>query len=385
MTYSITIADTPELIEAIRPQWEALQWHPNADIDFFLMVCEQEDSIISPYVLCIHEESQQRAIVVARIENRTIPIRFGYKSIFSRTFRSLTIVRGGLLGDLTNAECIYLVNYVMGMLRRRDIDVIFFSGLPCDSPVYREAKMRPPVQCRDYAHRPASLWLANIPNNANEFFTRIQKKNMKKLQRYWKFLHADNDNSVSFRSFSDSNEVNKLCEDAELIAKTTYHRGIGVGFIDTEAMRRRLFLYASKDTLRGFVLYVKECPVAFWIGILYKKIFYSQHTGYNPIFSKYDCGTFTFKKVIEAICGPGGAELLDFGEGDALYKQRFGDHTIAETNILVFAPKATTVGFNIVRTMAFLAKSALVWTFDRGSLIQRVKKRWRDLVKPRIS
>ncbi len=135
----------------------------------------------------------------------------------------------------------------------------------------------------------------------------------------------------------------------EEVARNTYQRGLGVGFADTPEMRARLRFCAQKGWLRIFVLWIKGTPRAFWIGTLSNQVFVSDYNGYDPGFRDYSIGTFLLADVVEGFCKQG-VKAVDFGFGEAEYKDRFANLTHTEASVCIFSPQAKGVLMNAMRT-----------------------------------
>ena len=137
--------------------------------------------------------------------------------------------------------------------------------------------------------------------------------------------------------YREPGELDDVIPQVEEIAKKTYQRGLGVGFQDTEEIRRRLRFCAEKGWLRVYVLHLGDLPCAFWIGTLYHGCFCSDYLAFDPNFGAYSPGTFLLMKVVEEFCGAGVKEI-DFGPGEGRYKEQFGNLPSNEASIFVSHP-----------------------------------------------
>jgi hypothetical protein len=59
----------------------------------------------------------------------------------------------------------------------------------------------------------------------------------------------------------------------EVVAKKTYQRGLGAGFIDNEETRKRLSFFAQKGMLRVMLLDGDEVPISFDIELYIRTFF----------------------------------------------------------------------------------------------------------------
>src|SRR5207248_1622362 len=185
--------------------------------------------------------------------------------------------------------------------------------------------------------------------------------------------------------FRETSELNTLIADVERVASKSYQRGLGVGFFDNAEIRQRLQLKATKGWLRGYVLYIKECPCAFWIGDINGKTFGSDYVGYDPDFASYSPGMYLIMKVVEGFCDRNHERVteVDFATGHAEYKQALSNQEHREVSVYIFAPTLKGIGLNLTRTLVGGVDQTIKKTLARTSLLRRIKKSWRNRVKPK--
>jgi CelD/BcsL family acetyltransferase involved in cellulose biosynthesis len=129
------------------------------------------------------------------------------------------------------------------------------------------------------------------------------------------------------------------------------------------------------------VLYVEDTPWAFWIATLYRETVYLNFTGFDSTYRKFEPGTILFLKMIEDLCKDGEAKEVDFGFGQAFYKERFGDHNWTESSIYVFAPTSKGITLNMMRTMTTAASWFGARVVRRFNLKEKLKRRWRERLR----
>jgi hypothetical protein len=69
---------------------------------------------------------------------------------------------------------------------------------------------------------------------------------------------------------------------------------------------------------------------------------------------------------------------MDFGLGDAEWKQRFGNHHWREASVYLFAPKVKAIFLNLVWSPAILLERAVKRVLQRVQLLTKLKKAWRE-------
>ena len=379
--YTVEVARTTEQVEAVRGPWERFQGHPNVDIDFYLTILSLRDEILRPQVFLCRRNERIEAMFIGRVEEHHFPVKLGYRTLYKQRVRMLVIVHGGLLGDVSDENSKAVVAEIRRMLRQSEIDVALFSNIPKDSPLHEEALKQPGVLCRDYTPRSGLHWVASLPKEADQFFARLKPKHRSGIRRVEKHLGRDFSDRVRHRCFHNIDEVEQLCDDVEAVASKTYQRGLGAGFIADDEHRQRLLFAAKNGRLCAFVTYVADQPCAFWIGTHDRDTFHIDFTGFDPAFRKYEPGTVLFRIMIQELCSRG-VERVDFGLGDAPYKQRYGDTSWIESSIFVFAPTWNGLRLAIARLVADRVSRLGRLLLKTLKIHERSKRRWRDRVTP---
>lgn len=176
-------------------------------------------------------------------------------------------------------------------------------------------------------------------------------------------------------------DIPGLCARLEEVAGRTYQRGLGAGFVDNEEHRRRFALFSSRGQLRVQLLGIEDEIRAFWIGTVYKNVFHSSETGYDPDLLTFEPGTLVFVRMVDELIKEG-VQKIDFGLGDAFYKQRFGDHCWQETTVHLFAPTAKGLLLRSATGFSRMFDSAGRRLLERLRLLNRFKRGWRRRLAP---
>lgn len=368
-------------VEQIRPAWEKLQWHPNADINFFLTVIASRANVLRPHILLLEREGEPQAMLIGRLEQVPVECRLGYKVLFRPQVRALTVVHGGVLGDAAHPQAAALVDALWGSLQEGEADLVNLSELPRDSDLFLYARRRPGLLWRDWLTPGNPHWEISLPATYEEFLLRFRSKRRNDLRRNEKLFAKTFAESGQFRIFREPGEVEQLCRDAETVARRTYQRAIGAGFVGDPEHQRRLRLAAEKGWLRAYLLYAEGKLLAYEIGNLYGQSFYLDYTAYDPDYRRYEPGTLVFMKMIEDLC-QSGIRRIDCGAGDAEYKARYGDKKWLESSVHLFAPNWNGFCINTLRTLSEGLSVAAGSLTRRVNLHQKIKKIWRSNLVP---
>jgi hypothetical protein len=382
MQYTVEIAETPEQVEQWRSTWEQWQWHPNADIDFYLLINELWKERVRPIAIKIQYNGKPAAILAGRVETAEEEFCFGYLKLFSLKVQRLSIVTGGWMGD-TGSECSrHSLAEVRRILKSKHLHYALLCNLPTSSTLYSTAKSSTGPLTLGHFPDKSVHWKMRLPESYPEFLKRRKKKHRYWLNRLQRVLEEEFPGRVVTRSFRQVDEVDSFCADVETVARLTYQRRLRAGFINDLAHQRRCRFAAQNDRFRGYILYIDDQPRAFWCGTLYKQVFHLAWTGYHPDWKKYELGTALFLKMVENLCIEGVREI-DFGLGEAFYKERFGDQSWHEATLYIYSATPRAIVLNALRTtlagISYIAKSIL------GTLgvVTRLKRWWRSNLSKR--
>lgn len=380
----IRVARSLAEVEALREPWMSWPGHRDSDIDVFLMIVQSLPEVARPHVVALYRGGKLESILVGRLEHKRLiqqDFRVGYLSLFRPWARCLTFVYGAIRGNASPENAEILVRAVMDSLRRNEADVAMCHLVPLETPLYRLALALPGILSRDTLPKSQAHDCLTVPASIDDVYRRMSPHRRHRLKATIKKIERGSLGKVSIVCYTAPPELDKLFHDAEEIAKKTYQRGLGVGFADNPAVRRRLELYARKGWLRAFVLYIGHRPSAFWIGVLYRGTCVGEYTGFDREFDKYSPGMFLLMRVIERFCNRVDGDTvreLDFGPGHAEYKKVLCSQTWQEANVFIFSPTLRGLVLKLMRTATRLLDGAARRALASIGMLPRLKRVWRD-------
>ena len=364
-------------VEALRDVWSRWRGHRDADIDVFRTVLRHASDAAEPFIFVVERDGRPDAILIGNRSTRTLRRKIAYVTMRVPRVRVLSFQYSGLLGNNSEENSELLIRGVLASLRNKQIDVAILGYIRHDSPLSVFARQVPPAIMRgDRFADVQTHCLMNLPGSVDAVFSGLSGDHRKKLRAEAKKFEAEFPGKLAIRRFDGPDQVSELMRDAERAAATTYQRALGVGFSNNDVIRDLLTLEAEKGWLRGYILYIDDRPCAFWIGNVYNSVFLSDFLGHDPAYAKYSPGNYLLTHVIKELCADGIA-AVDFGVGEALYKQRFGRTTWQENEIFLYAltlkgmqAKALHMGAGYV---SIVGKRLL-----GADLTARLKRLWRN-------
>jgi Acetyltransferase (GNAT) domain len=367
----IDVLRSKEQICLYRKKWQELCQHRDADPAFFDFILSTRPEA-APYILFIHSDSTE-AFVVGRLETSRLETRVGYWAIHSPRLRILELIHGGLIGPIDSPVASVICTYLRGLLRRAEVDAIRLHYADVAHPLFDEfCRLRGPIArllpIRQVPHRRRVIDPSVIPYESKRANKRREKR-----------LHKTGGGDVRIERYESVGVLPELLISAEEAAKRSYQRGLGVGFSRNDAVERRLELLATLGWLRAWVLYLGNKPAAFWIGTLRQGSFLSDYLAYDSELSYLAPGSYLTTHVIgELQLDSSCVRSIDFGVGDATYKQRFATEVRMTAIVDVFALTWRGTSAAVIRAVAGLVSISGKAALKRLGSLEVFKKRQRQ-------
>lgn len=347
---NIGMLRTFEELEAVCLQWKQWQNHPNNDFEQFKKICRLRPDVESPFVVAMECNGLPQTLLVGRLEMTQFRPAIGYVTLLKIPARIMVVIHQGVLGQMDEKAATESVKYLWSLLCSGVADVLEFHYLSEDASLLKALQLHRPGWFCEKKLRWSTHWQMDLPAEGRFIECKLRAKHRTSIRKRERELEAAFPGKVAWRWMSRFDDIPGLCKRLEEVAKRAYQRGVGSGFIDNEEFRQRLALFAGRNQLRVQVLEIDGRVRAFWFGYLYHDVFHLSETGYDPVLSRYEVGTLMFIRLSDELSKES-VRKLDFGIGDAGYKQRFGDRSWREGTVRLFAPTAKGV---ILRTYSGL-------------------------------
>lgn len=365
-------------LEEVRGFWESAQVHPNSDYEHFLLVCAIRRQSVEPFVIGIWDKGRCEALLVGRRESHRLRPVIGYLRLPGIEVTAVTVVYAGVLGDLSRGLAHAVISELQKNLQTGVADMVMFSRLPETSELWNSFPRRwlLGAQPSEWAtHRQLSL------GQSPGFLLRgMRSKHRSWVKRKERELAAAHPKGVSWSWCQWPLDVPTICAKLESVAVQTYQRGLGAGFLNDIETRARLQLLADRRQLRVCLLEIEGNPKAFWLGEIYRGVFHSSATGYAPDVATFEVGTLMFLRVTDELIKEG-IMTVDFGLGDAHYKERFGDHAWREAPAYVYGRGVRARVLGVYLDIAEALDRSLRAAVRRAGLVNKVKRLWRRRVR----
>lgn len=371
---SIRIIRSVEEIENVRSIWESLQVHPSSHIDYFLESIKGDSKIVAPCVILYFVSNRLQTIIVGRIIATRLIFKIGYLPIYKTNGRVLSILEHGILGVCGDEDARYIVTEIIRLLAQGEADMAHLASLSIDSPIYRCARSLPTAWSRGYLASPEKRWTLHLPGSYPQFLEGLSPKSRSTNLRSTRKLEKAFKNRLQIRVVSDPADLAAALDEMETVASKTYQRRLGTGFMNTPQERSLLEAMASHGMVALDLLYIDKKLAAFCYGLHHKEVYLYETPGYDPEYADHRVGNYLLLKLIERLCDDSHTKIIDFGLGDAQYKQVYSNQAAVESHVRLFAPSWKGLRLNIARTSTFLFNNVMDYLLKRFSVYDRIKR-----------
>ncbi len=384
--FQVTTARSAEEIGSFRAAWKTLleqQESPvfNAEPDQFLSLVGTQQGA-RPHIILLTRGGEPVALVAGSIARTRIRCRIGYQHIWLPRLRCLTILYGGLLGQMDEETSGLLLDEIGRSLAASEADVVFLNHLSTESAMYNAVMSRIPGMCRSRFPRVEPHWVLTVPDSLDAFYKTLSRGHKANLRNYMRKMDNQYAERAVFKTYTQQEDVGSFLTAASQVSVKTYQHALGTGLEDNESTRDLLRAPAGEGRFRGDILFVDGEPTAYQYGLIYRSQYLFEKRGFDPKWKALNVGTVLFLRVLRDLCdNKAGPRVIDFGFGDADYKRSYCDKCWDEASFYVFAPRMLPILTNLMYSGVTGLSNTLVRFFEKTGWIRRIKRFWRDLLQ----
>lgn len=371
----VQVADQPAELEGLRPFWQHWQSHPTIEWGACRALVAKSGGRARTVAFVLGELAAPRAALVAMSQDTRVPVQLGYWRIANPRIGVLTVKHGGgWLGPADDAGAAAIFAAMVGEMRSRGAAMLHLEHFPADHPLVRAATAAGASPVRP---EPDVNWRVAIPGSWAEFLAACSKNTRRNLKRYPERFLEEFGSRSTVHVYRDPGDLARIVAEMDEVARHSYHRGLGAGFLKAPEQIALIEAALAAGTYRAFLLHIDGRPAAFWDGRRCGGVFYTDFTAYLPSYRDARPGWYLLSRVLEHLCGDTDVQWIDFGQGDAQYKQMLGTTSAAEVSLAIYAPTLRGRSLRaLVRTTAGTTR-VLRRTLDRLGVLQKVKSLWR--------
>ena len=296
---------------------------------FFPLVAAQLPECHGWRVLIAEEGEDAVAALICRIEDLTVGPTWLPRQ------RGLRLILQGVVGEILTPQAEALVTALRGLLDAEGAAFLMLDYLIEGS--YLALRMEQawprllgPARTARIVHHRMELPRGEVPRGPV-----LSRNAREKKRRRERDLKAAAGGALELRAYAAPAEVGALMGAAEVVMRGSYQSRLGVGFRARTELRARLLAQAERGELRAWVLHLGDEPVAHWIGGLHGGTFALDYLAFNQAYEALAPGSYLTFRAVELLAEDLACDSIDFGLGDAGYKQRLATHTDYRVSLLL--------------------------------------------------
>jgi hypothetical protein len=320
-------------------------------------------------------------LVIGRLCSGKIKCAIGYRKIWEPKIKEIVFVYGGVLGALGEDEFDLLLQHFRRTLASGAADVVTFNHLPNESRLYSYLQRKVKGLEKGRPWLPNIHWDMEVPRNVDEFYGKLSTKHRHEIKRQFRRLTENLKGKWDIKSYEHESDVTILCKDAAAVSRKTYQHAMGIGFVNDVRHQRLFTSRAGLGQLKAHVLYCKDMPAAFQIGMQYRNTLHLNYIGYDPQWKRFSVGTLLFVKVLEDLCTSNSVQQIDFGFGDADYKKSYCTRSWPEVTVYLFSRRFRPQIINTVRGLCSRLSAFGQFAARRTGFLSKIKTRWRQRIR----
>jgi len=372
----IEVLRTEEDLAPVLDAWHRLRLLPEHEPDAYRAALRERGA--DPYVVALTRDGRLVALLAGRVERGHVPLKLGYWTALRLPVRRIVIPPHGILGSGDEADLRALVEQLVADLRARraDLAVVEFAGE--GSAALRAARGVPVgFWMRDRVRERRIHRRLDLPATFKEY-DKGHKGLLQKVRKFEKVFAGRFEHALLTRE----EEIPAFCAAAGAVAGKAYQRALGEGFLDGPGDRALLLAAARMGGLRAFTTSVDGKLVAFWAGCRTGTHARFWWTAYDAAYQEYSPGLVSSARMVERLIAEG-VVSLDFGGGDASYKERLCNAASWEESVRIFAPGPRGAVAGLLAALD-AAIGNLARTHLKG-LANRLKTPWRRFLARRLA
>lgn len=175
-----------------------------------------------------------------------------------------------------------------------------------------------------YIPRQYERYYIDLTGSAEDYLKKFSSKSRSTLRRKVSKFAKYSGGDIDWREYSSPEEMAVFYEYARTVSELTYQeRLLKAGFPAGEEFHKNMQILALENSVRGYLLFHHEKPIAYLYTPIQKNSLIYQHLGYDPDYAKWSPGTVLQWLVIEKLFKSGSYDLFDFTAGEGSHKKYF--------------------------------------------------------------
>lgn len=279
------------------------------------------------------------------------------------TLQGLRLAGGRALGDVASP------GQLNRMLKRATrhaadsgADFLLIEDLDTATPLYRAVQEHASHGCQLFAsHDFQPRRYIDFPESESEYWATFSSRSLSKFRRNLKKFGR-----TELQRVSEIDQVPDFLRAAHEISKESWQScQFGLRIRNDDAELRQLTILAQHGMLRSYLWWIEGRPAAFAVCNQHGGCFRYEEIAYRAEYGQFSPGRTMLHQIVEDLLRHDSPSVLDFGGGDAEYKQQFANRESSSGSVWLVpqAPRAQV-------TLKYLKLCRWIRSTGRAVLLQ---------------
>lgn len=210
-----------------------------------------------------------------------------------------------------------------------DCDCLYFDALPTDCALWallRDSRNLARSFQTYLADGPRPWHLLELSATFDAYLQRMSGKSRSTLRRQVRLLRERGNGDLTLECCTTEAQVQDFLHNATAVSKHSWQNAVlGPRVRDDDEAQQTFADLANRKLLRAYLLKCGGVPCSFVIGYQYEGIYQYAELGFDKDFANSSPGNVLLYLLLEDLHKNDPPRLINFGVGDAIYKQRFGN------------------------------------------------------------
>jgi len=248
-------------------------------------------------------------------------------------------------------------------------NAIYLDAVRRDTFCWQHLRAGDHPQRNHFVHSQEGLRLSHtlpLPTTFEEYLSQFSRKKRHNLRNEVSRLRDRTGGNLELLRIDSAAMVETFLQHASEISSKSWQFGVlGARIQYSLEQRANLVDLANRGLLRSYLLRCGEDCVAFGLGYSYRGMFHYVETGYDARYSQYSPGTVLLFLFLEDLIAHRPLQTVNFGIGDAEYKQQFRSIGVLDESLMILRRTARNALLHFAhlgyRRLVALAKASLAF------------------------
>ena len=163
-----------------------------------------------------------------------------------------------------------------------------------------------------------------------KFSSKTRSTIKRKIKKFANFCGGE----IRWKQYQQPEEMSEFFEYARLISKKTYQEKLfDAGLPEDDDYLKNLESLAATDSVRGFIMFHGDRPIAYLSCPAVNKVLIYQYLGYDPEYRNWSIGSILHWYALESILNNGKFTMFDFTEGESEHMRLYATDSIQCANV----------------------------------------------------